>query len=72
MIQARVESQSDPKVPGRTTYRITASTREAVQSAISGIINDPNRIEAKFIGPLYVGSSEYGALGYKIARVYTV
>lgn len=50
---ATVEWETDPKLPGRTAYRITGATRDVVQGAI-----DMRMVEAEngngrslFIGP---------------------
>lgn len=63
-----VESQADPARPGRTGYRITGLTREAVQAKITQLTNSVDGLQgspfgfANFVGPARVDGG-YGALG---------
>jgi hypothetical protein len=51
--RASIEHEADPARPSRLVYRITASTREAVQSAITDLMNkvDDGSGYAVFSGP---------------------
>lgn len=68
---ARVEAQADPKMPGRTAYRITGHTRATVQVEIDRLMraaeDAPNGGFANFVGP-HRSACGYTALGEVIVR----
>jgi len=50
---AQVEWEKDPRVPGRTAYRITGATRDVVQAAITRQMDFAERTDgnAEFTNP---------------------
>lgn len=61
---AYVEAEADPKLPGRTAYRISGQMRDAVQGAIDARMREAEERGgfAHFIGPHRDGDG-YLALG---------
>ena len=64
-----IDSDDDPSIPGRTVYRITASTREAVQSAIDKLMNAPDIVKKDFFEPFQIDKGLFGSLGYTQRQV---
>jgi hypothetical protein len=63
---AWVEYEHDPKVPGRTGYRITGKTPEIVQSAIDGRMAQAERTGrmAEFTHPRRGADGQFVSLGH--------
>lgn len=69
----QVESEPDPKVVGRTAYRLTGATRAAVALRSARVLEEAERDggHGEFIGPVPIGGGLYRSLGYTIVSAMT-
>jgi hypothetical protein len=70
MSEAQVDSEDDPRVRGRTAYRIIGDTPEQVQSEITRIMNGEGLRVSEFTNPVRIDCGKYGSLGYTIRQIF--
>lgn len=67
----QVESEADPKVVGRTGYRLTGATRAVVAVRSARILEEAEQEGGygEFVGPVPVEGGLYASLGYTVIPV---